>query len=311
MAFKYLTGPNINNVSRGQAYGATPTGPILCSASLDASYPLANLYNTISTLPVRLAAATTGAYFTFSNNLLVNGDMEQGSTAPVPGWTNYGTATLSIDATYPHKGSKALKIITGAQWTGAYQTVTVRAGEYLQLWAAARSDGTNDAYIILRCLETSQDLNSSGVWAAIGTANVMLKTAATMAAFTPVTFRAPTFAELGKATCTLQVILLGEGNGMTLYFDEVLLVPGIDALTVHGHGFDASTGVALFGGGANYWHSPSWDAELGTSANGACKSQTFALVGAQRYYNPFHAIFFYPGSAWGPMPRPSLRGSGS
>jgi hypothetical protein len=285
----------MNVLARAQGYGSGATG-VACSATVDSSYPLSSIYDGRSAFPMKLSAATTGFFVSWPNSLVANGDMEQGTT----GWTtNSVTATSETGAGNYHKGSKSLKLVATVTGGYAYQRVTVQAGEYLQIWAAAKSDGTNYALVRVKCLDTGQYVKDDGTWYASSTA-VMNKTGNTMTAFTPVTFRVPTFAEIGRATATLEILLQVGTNGATCYFDEVLLVPGIDWVSLHGHGLDASTGLAFETHGASYWHSPAAHSiSFGSATNAALKAQTCAIQNTSRVYDPFPGVYFYPGGAYG------------
>lgn len=296
MAFKYMAGRYLNLLTRAGSYGASPTATPESSGTADASYPLANLYNGVPALPYRISSTTAGMYVRWANNLVVNGDMEQSS---LTGWTaSSATLTSETGAGLYHKGTRSMKVVTSSAGGGAYQDIAVQAGEYLQVWAALRSDGTNLARVTVRCLDTNQDLNSSGVWSAVGTF-AMTRSTATMAAITPIAFQVPSYATIGKATATIRVLVTGAANAQTFYADEVLIVPALDFVGVFGHGFDPSTGVALVTFGANYWHSPASVVSFGSATNGACAKQIAIVTNGSRVYDPFPGVFFYPGGAYG------------
>jgi hypothetical protein len=301
--FKVLSGRLMNLVGRGAQYGSTGQYGLISSPATDAAYPLANLFDGRPASPMKFASTATGATITFPNNLVANGDFEQGTT----GWAGV-TATLSseIGGGYLYKGAKYLKIVTSAINGYGYKDATVRAGEYIQLRAAAASDGANSASVRVRCLETARDLKSDGTWDVLGT-NTMTKTGATMTAFTPVTFQVPSFAELGQAEATLRVHLIGSANAMTLYFDEVLLVPGFNFLGIFGHGFPASSGFYVGDSGANYWHSPSSTAPLvGTAANAAGVRQSASALAGSMQYDPFPCVFFAPAGGLSTLTTPKV-----
>lgn len=294
--FKIASGPHLNLLGRGAGYGASATGPA-SSATLDSSFPLENAYDGRPSRPMMLDSTTAGFYISFPNNLLINGDFEQGTT----GWEVANvTLTSETGAGNFHLGAKSAKLVTTNAYAPIYQNVTVQAGQYLQLRAAAKSDGTNDAYVRVTCLETRKDLAADGTWGAIlTTSGCMVKTGNTMTAFTPVTFRAPTFTECGSTTVTIRVLLYGEANAQTLYFDEVLLIPGINFAGIFGHRLDAGTGFALASSGASYWHSPSFNIDFGASSNAIAVRQAAYISKATMLYEPFPAVFFYPGGAFG------------
>jgi len=293
--FKILSGPRLNLLGRGAPYGSSGQYGVISDPTADANYPIANLYDGRPANPCRLTAAALGQSITFSNNLIPNGDFEQGIT----GWTAVSaTPTSESGAGNFHKGSKSLKLVTSAPNGYAQPAdVIVQAGEYFQVWAAAKSDGNSSASVRVRCLETARDLKSDGTWDALGT-NVMTKTGNTMTAFTPVAFRAPSFVELGQATATLRVMLIGSANAMTLYFDEVLLVPGFNFIGVFGHGWPASSGLYVDDSGASYWHSPSWSGALvGTAGNAALVRQSAGVQAGSMQYSPFPRVNIAPGGS--------------
>jgi hypothetical protein len=281
--FKILTGPLMNLVGRGAAYGSGPTAGLAAHQTVDSLFPISNVRDGKPASPTKWAAIQTDFGFQCAANLLVNGDFEQGTT----GWTAVGvTHTSETGVGNYHKGSKSAKLVSGVGGGGfIVQDVTVQAGEYLQLWAAAKSDGLNGAWVSLRCLDTFKDLNGAGQWVAAGT-TCMSKIAATMGAFTPVTFRAPTLAETGKATVTLEVILQLAAAGQTAYFDEVLLVPGFNFFGVFGHNLSPGGTSRVYTGGADYWHSPSYTSALEASS---LAGQVVFAYSPTMIYSPFLA----------------------
>jgi hypothetical protein len=297
MAFKYLTGSLMNLITRGQPYGAAPSGPIVNSGSFDVNYPLVNMWDGFPALAARWSGPITWDSIQFANNLVRNGDFEQGTV----GWSAVAcTFTSESGGGNIYKGAKSAKCVnTSGFGRIVAEPITVQAGEWLQIRAAAKSDGVNTAYLTLSCLETNKSLNGAGAWTSPG-GGVWSKTGNTMTAFTPVAFQVPTFAELGKATATLQIALLGQQNGMTHYWDEVLLIPAIDFIGAFGHGFDASTGLALWDSGASYWHSGTGSFYLvGDASNAAFKNQPAIATAANRVYDPFPVVGFYIGATAG------------
>lgn len=297
MSFKFLGGQFMNALATATAYGAAPTATPEASASADASYPLANLYNGVTALPWRLAAQTTGCYIRWANNLVPNGDMENAALFnSADGWQATSGATIAQTGTYYAKGTQGMSVAATGTGFGAYRDVTVQAGAYYQVWASLRGNGTQSAWLHVRCLDTMQDLNSSGVWTTFGTPFAARATAS-FAAYTG-TFQAPTFATLGKPTATLRVYCVASAAG-TVYFDEVFIIPAIDFVGVFGHGFDSTTGLTLNTNGANYWHSPSSSVNFGTAGNAACAKPVAIVTNGARVYDPFPEVRFHPGGAFG------------
>ncbi len=293
--FKILSGPMLNALGRGKAYGATPSGPVeLGDASADAAYPPANVYDGVPARPLKLSGPTTGFNLRLSNNLVVNGDMEQGTT----GWAGIGaTITSETGAGNYHKGVKGLKIVaTGAfGYATPLASIEVPVDESLQVWAAAKSDGTNQTRLCILCPQTGKYLNAAGAWVS-GFTGCMAKTGASMAAFSPVAFTAPTFAEVGKPTAALVLQLMNDVNGATSYWDEVLLVPGVNFVGVFGHNLGAAT-MRLDNYDANYWHSPVYGGTLIT-ATPLVSPSAHGLTGGLSYF-PFLSVALHAGPSYG------------
>lgn len=300
MAFKYLAGCYMNAFGRGQNYGSAGESNIGISGGgtgWDSIYPVANAYDGIPALPAKLQAVTSGTVITFSNNLVQNGDFEQGTV----GWTAYN-ATLTSEAGTYALGAKSLKIVTTSTYGQASQDITVQAGEYLQVWGAIKSDGTNLAYLNLYCLETAQVLKSDGTWAAPGyypygsTTNTWKSWPGNGGS--AVAFQVPTCAQTGRTTLTLRIQLIGAANAQTCYFDEVLLVPGIDFLGIFGHNLEPHCTVKMEKDNAgDYWHS-GWGTGVEVMASAAVTRQSWRNTGTM-FYDPFPGIVLWPGGTWG------------
>lgn len=300
MPYKILSGPRMNALARGQSYGATPTAPLLVSnGGEDANYPVANLHDGRPSIPFRFTDPTAMWYgFIFINQLVQNGDFEQSG---IPGWTSYQGVTLTQIAAESYKGTNHLQIATTSQTGGARQTIQSYPGEWLQLRYSIKGDGVESARIILRNNSTARILNSSGAWVETPGTLTDSQIPATWKTNT-LTFQVEGFnAEanyfaLEPRTTDLTLFLAAE-HPSTCHFDEVLVVPAIRAVSVHGHGFHPNTGFYLRESGADYWHSSSWTIvpNWGSRGSNMMTGQCPTIEDAgNRIYYPQYQILFSP-----------------
>jgi hypothetical protein len=119
-----------------------------------------------------------------------------------------------------------------------------------------------------------------------------------MAAFGPITFRAPTHSEVGRATVGVQIVAAGAANGQTFYWDEILIVPGINFVSVHGHNIQPSGLIVTETTGASYWHAPT-SAAGGVPQFAVGTRQTPYGYASSMWYEPFPTIVCVPTGVWG------------
>jgi len=299
--FKIVSGPRMNLLGLGAPYGSSGQyGP--ASAAADSAYPLTNAYDGKPSSPFKLAATTSGVYVTFPNNLIPNGDFEQG----VVGWVAFN-CTPTSDGSFVWKGAKSAKVVTSNASSSIYRRdVITQAGQWLQLRVAIKSDGTNAVQVYVHNLATDRYLQSDGSWASGGPA--VSYTSATMAAVAPIAFQVEDLATVGTPTVGIEVVIAGSANGQTYYVDECLLVPGFNFVGVFGHGFQASTGLVVYASGADYWHSPVYGNTqlLGQDGNRALVRQSAHVIQDAMAYDPFPEVYLIPGGAWGTSPTPNV-----
>jgi hypothetical protein len=260
MAFRIAT---VNWFGRGVAWGATPTGPVVQSATVNASYPPANLYDGQTSPVCRWASLAADYSLDTSLNLVPDGDAEQ---ATVPSsWTATGGTLTRSAAVAAYKGAFHFALTP----TGV-PDVTVPAGAYLQLRAATQGNTRTARFQVLDMERGgAYYLAADGTWTA--TPTWLGSTAAGAWTNTTVTeLRAPTFATWGRIAGTLRIVLCNLGNGAStaaVYFDEILLYPSkLDVVALVGHNLPPTSRLRLQSF-ADYWHggatTTEWDDATG------------------------------------------------
>ncbi len=258
-----------NVLGWGQAFGATPSGPIVQSATVDANYPTAGLWDGQTAPVCKWASLGADYYLDVSLNLIPDGDAEQ-ATVPSSWVSTAGTLARSA-AVAAYKGSYEFALTpSGIADATSINDVTVRAGAYLQLRAATRGN-TRTARFMVQDMERggAYYLAADGSWTT--TPTWLGSTASAAWTATTVTeLRAPTWQDWGRSSGVLRITLCNLGNGAStnaVYFDEVLLYPSkLDVLAFIGHNLPAISRlrVQTF---ADYWHgggtTTAWDDATG------------------------------------------------
>lgn len=244
-----------NFIGLGVAYGATPTDPVVLSATADTDYPAENLYDEQTSPVCKWASLDADYYVDVVLNIVPDGDAEQ---AAVPDDWAVTDATLTrSNAVAAHKGSYHFALApTGTNEAIAYCDVTVQAGTYWRLECATQGNTRSARFQVIDMERGgAYYLAADGSWT---TTPTWLGTTAA-AAWTPTTvdeFQAPTFADWGRRSGTLRIVLdsPAAAGSETVYFDEVLLYPAaLDILAVVGHSFPALSRLRAITY-ADYWH---------------------------------------------------------
>lgn len=268
-----------NVIGWGQAWGATPTAGVVQSATADANYPVANLYDGQTSPVCKWASLGTDYYFDVALNVVPDGDFEQ---AAVPSsWVATGGTVARSSAVTAHKGSYHLALTpTGTGDASVVCDVTVKAGTYWKLSAATRGNTRTARFRVLDMERGgAYYLAADGTWTTTPTW-LGSTSAAAWTATTVTELRIPTFADWGRREGVVRIELSNLGNGAStaaVYFDEVLLYPsGLDVVAFIGHSFPRLTRVRALTY-ADYWHggasSTPWD-----DATGVMRSPTGWLL---------------------------------
>jgi len=201
----------------------------------DANFPLTDLYDGRPTRPFRFnddADEVADLSITADLNRVSNSGFE---TSTLDGWTenNSGDGSTAEDTTNVSTGSKSLKCTVASSGVGErYQDITVRSGERLKLDAGLRGDGTAFARVRIENRHSGNWLQSGGTWSTA--ADVASRDTASFAAST-LQFQVESFDDCGGLfTVTLRIHLRCTDVG-DAWFDDVLIYPATNFMSVHGH----------------------------------------------------------------------------
>lgn len=244
-----------NFLGLGVAYGATPTDPVLQSATADAAYPPAGLSDEQTSPVCKWSSLSADYYVDVALNIIPDGDAEQ-ATVPAD-WVVTDAALTRSSAVAALKGSYHFALApTGTGAAQAHVDITVQAGTYWQLRCATRGN-TRTARVHVLDMERggAYYLAADGTWTTtpteLGSTSASAWTETTVAEL-----KVPTFAEWGRRSGTLRIVLESPAAAgtETVYFDEVLLYPSkLDLVAVVGHSFPALARLRVFTY-ADYWH---------------------------------------------------------
>ncbi len=240
----------------GKAWGATPTAAIVQSGTPDSDYPISALYDK-QTSPVCKWASLGGYYyFSVSLNVIPDGDAEQ---AAIPSdWVASGGTLTRVAPGVPFKGTYAFALTpAGTGEALARCDVAVRAGTYWRIKAATAGNAASRiARFQVIDLERGGGyyLAANGTWTTtptwLGSTSAAAWTSTTVAEF-----RAPTFAEWGRRSGFVRVVLdsPAHANTAAVYFDEILMFPSkLDVVAFVGHNFPRDCALTVYTW-ADYW----------------------------------------------------------
>lgn len=203
-------------------------------------------------------------YLDIDLNQVPNGDFEAAfvSSLPTAAWVKLGSCTISRDTVTFDQGAASLKI-TGvtAQGAGAYYDLVVAAGEVLNFDPAIRiqqdSVGSDAAVrVSVRNLVTGNYLAADGTWQAslagwvsdttLASPRWVSNTDGAPGPGGPGYFTVESYATCKSDLVTLRVYCwqtntLGSGSN-TLWFDNVVVYPRINYVSIHGHNTSAGMG---------------------------------------------------------------------
>jgi len=226
MGLIYSAGPLFNFAARG--VGA------LTMSSENALFLKANAIDGQGDRPAIFNAAAVDDYIKKDVNAITNPDFE---TSPLTGWTarslGTGTAAETAVAGEFHGGALALKL-TGSDssnYGAESQDFSVMPGEFWKVDLWARVVAAGNAKFVVQNLQTGKYLTTGGVWQAAFT-HCILETGTSYANKT-LTFQIEDFDACQVASMTLRVMPYCDSG--TACFDDILLLPGINFASVHGH----------------------------------------------------------------------------
>lgn len=232
MSALYMSGQYFNLLSRGT---------VTVSPGSDTEFPASALYDARPSQRWQVSAVGADPYVVLDTDLMLGfGSMETNNAGDPAGFTELSTGTGAMSRTTAagefNGGVAGMKLVGGTGTASGYRDVVVKAGERLQFAGAMKGDGTKFARWRVYVKETAQWVNSSGVLTG-SAADIASRATATWATST-VSFTAPTLDALQQPYCTLRISGLCNENG-TVFVDDGILIPKVNALTNHGHNIDA------------------------------------------------------------------------
>lgn len=246
----------VNWLGRGLAYGATPSGPVVQSATADAAYPPAALYDGQTSPVCKWASLGADYYLDASLNLVPDGDAEQ-TDVPAAWVVSGGTLARSV-AVAAHKGASCFALTpSGVGDATARVDLVVPAGAYLQVRGATQGNTRTARFQVLDMERGgTYYLAADGTWATVATWLGSTAVAA-WTATTVTEFRVPTFSQWGRREGVIRIVLSNLGNGASLnpvYFDEILTFPtALDVAALVGHNLPPTSRLRVQSF-ADYWH---------------------------------------------------------
>jgi len=259
----------VNWFGRGVAWGATPTAAVVQSATVNAAYPPANLYDGQTSPVCKWASLGADYYLDVALNLIPDGDAEQ-ATVPAA-WTASGGTLARSNAVAAYKGSYEFALTPdGVPDATAQLDITVPAGAYLQIRAATRGNTRTARFMVIDMERGgAYYLAADGTWTTTPTW-LGSTSAAAWTATTVTEVRVPLFSAWGRISGVLRILLSNLGNGAStaaVYFDEILCYPSkLDIAALVGHNFPSVSRLRVQSF-ADYWHggatTTEWDDATG------------------------------------------------
>ena len=221
--FKLLAGEGYNLLPRMRIGGPT-AAYVTSSPALMATGPYSFLWDGAVSPAARFSYASASPYFDFDMTAIVNYGQEDGTSSP---WSGGGIAAASDQK---HTGTYALKgTVSGAY---GYVDIQVRPGEQWQFIGWNRGDGQAAARFMLNILDSGQYWNGTG-WTT--TLTVVGSNATTTWTQYTATFTVPSFSELLRPLVTLRVYIFQSAVAGSTWYDDILLIPGVNLVAVLGH----------------------------------------------------------------------------
>lgn len=219
MAFQFLAGRYLNHLSRALQVVPNPAA--------DAAFPVAGLGDGRANLPFRFGSEAADSTIQVDLSAIPDPSFESGVT----GWVADGGTLERSNATAKTGVYSAKLTSTGvAQWYYEFDAVP---GETRRLsWALFGSGAAASAIVWVYNPRTKKYLQANGTWgaflAALGT-----QTAGVWATGGQ-TYSVEPFSSCLEVTTKLRVYLRISAAG-TVYFDDIVDVPGVTWASIHGH----------------------------------------------------------------------------
>ena len=229
MAFKIIAGPHLNDLAL--AFAAPTLSPAAATG-----FSSEMLRDGRASVPGMFAAAAEDSTITCDKNLVGGGDAE--ATAAAASWLPFTTGTVTRTTDTPYAWSYALSLTPAITNMVAVQDVTVRPGSRCHVTAAAYGYSSNTAKVVIRNRRTGKFLLPAGTWTTAtdySSATPFVSSNTASWVFQEADCYVESVAACLDDSVPLRVYLIA--NGGEVHFDDVLIWPWTDWLSVHGHNF--------------------------------------------------------------------------
>jgi hypothetical protein len=217
MSFKMLTGPYLNHLTRTASTS-------YMQPSAHTLFPSTNLFDNRSSKPAIFGSAQDDSDVFIDLNLFL-GEFESSGQAAT--WSILGgSGTISTSSDSAYTGTYGAVLQATADEVIAYRDVTVRSGEELNFFGAARNTGAAR----IRNRQTGNWLSTAATWTS-SQGNV-LTVSSTSWATSSVKFSVESLDTCLSDTVTLRVYLQSSSAAR---FDALELWPSTNWFSVHGH----------------------------------------------------------------------------
>jgi hypothetical protein len=235
-------------VLSGEKFNILETGATrIATATADALFPIANLYDGRPSRPFR-EAAITACQIIVDGNQLVNGNLDTWSGGAPTGWTELDTGSGYVNETTVAggfvTGSAATMGNVGAGAGAIYQDITVKSGQKRRIQGQFRTavgigGGTQ---VEIKNLQTGRYLTSANTWQ---TAQVtcLTGTSAAVYALAGLNYTVEAYSVTQSDLVTLRVRVFNDNVLYICFADDVVDFPAVDVVSVHGHNLDVGVGM--------------------------------------------------------------------
>lgn len=222
----------------------TAAGPNQISAqSEDSLFPVTNLYDQKPWKAFMFGTYNNASYVDLDSNMVYNGDFENtfGTNIPGTGWTRTGTQTVSKVAGVFGLGGSSMKFSGGNNGDRVTYLVPVKTGKQYRFTARCVTVvGSTNVYVRFQNMTTGNYLAPGGTWTSLA-GDYVFSTDAT-ADYKDNTVTIESYETCGKQDTVLIKVTCCQTGAVgaatnDVWFDDVLVIPAVNCVSIHGHNF--------------------------------------------------------------------------
>lgn len=218
----------------------TAAGPNQVTAeSEDALFPITNLYDQKPWTPFLFATYNSAGYIDLDTSMVYNGDFENafGSNVPGTGWTRTGTQTVTKVAGVFGLGGNSMKFSGGSSGNSVTYYVAVKTGKQYRFIARCVSTaGGTGCRVQYRNMTTGNYLASAGTWSSsVGSGFCSSNSATPGSADVVATIEDYTTSYKSDTVLIEVVCKYTSAVSNDVWFDDVLIIPAVNCVSIHGH----------------------------------------------------------------------------